>query len=108
MAIETRSSLQAAGSFKLALLFVSAVTITNRTGLLLHLLLIFVVIVTLQSLLCELLGFFPDALGDLLMPALGGAIHVADPCHLQLKLLVLVVVVCNVDDARGLLDALLQ
>ena len=42
------------------------------------------------------------------MPALGGSVQVADPGELKLKVLVLVVIVCDVDDARGLLDTILQ
>jgi hypothetical protein len=76
-------------------------------SLFLHLLLLLIVIVPLQRLLRKLLGLFPDVLGYLLVPALGGAVHGANPGHFQLKLLVLVVVVRNVDDARCLLDTLL-
>lgn len=42
------------------------------------------------------------------MPALGGAVDAADPAHLQLELLVLVVLLGDVDDPRGLLDGLLE
>lgn len=70
--------------------------------------LLLVVIITLQRLLSQPLGLFPQRLGDLLVPALGGAGSRADPSHLQFELLVLAVLVCEVDDARGLLDALLQ
>ena len=42
------------------------------------------------------------------MPPLGRAIQRADPRHLQLEVLVLVVIMCDVNDARSFLDALLQ
>jgi len=76
-------------------------------SLLLHLLLLLVIVLTFQGLLRELLGLFPDFLWYLLVLAFRGPVDGADPCHLQLELLVLVVVVSNVDDARGLLDTLL-
>jgi hypothetical protein len=77
-------------------------------SLLLHLLfLLLIVIITLQCLLGEPLGLFLDLLRYLLMPSLGGSVQVADPGQLQLELLVLVVVVGDVDDARGLLDSVL-
>jgi hypothetical protein len=76
-------------------------------SLFLHLLLLLIVIVTLQRLLCKLLGLFPDVLGYLLVSALRGAVHGANPGHLQLELLVLVVVVRHVYDACCLLDTLL-
>jgi hypothetical protein len=79
----------------------------NR-DLLLHLLfLLLILILALQCLLCKPLGLFLDLLRYLLMPALGGSVQVADPGQLQLELLVLVVVVGDVDDARGLLDSVL-
>ena len=80
----------------------------NRDLLLHLLLLLFIVIIALQCLLGEPLSLFLDLLRYLLMPALGGSIQVADPGQLQLKLLVLVVVVCYVDDACCLLDSLLK
>ena len=63
-------------------------------------------ILALKRLLSQPLGLLPQLLGHLLVAALGRASHGRDPRHLQLKLLVLVVVVCDVDDARCLLDAL--
>jgi len=75
-------------------------------GLLLHLLFfLLLVIIALQGLLCQPLSLFLDVLGHLLVPALSWTIQVADPGQLQLELLVLVVIVCDVDDARGLLDS---
>lgn len=78
-------------------------------GLFLHLLfLLIVIVVALQRLLRKPLCLFPDLLRYLLMPALGRTVQVADPGQLQLELLVLVVIVGDVDDARGLLDTVLQ
>ena len=75
--------------------------------LLLHLLLVVVVIVALERLLCQPLGLLADLLGHLFVSALGRPVEIADPRHLELEFLVLVVIVCDVDDARSLLDALL-
>lgn len=66
---------------------------------------IFIIIIAIQRLLGQLLSLFSDLLRHLLVPALGGSVEVADPGHFQLKLLVFVVVVCYVDDACRLLDA---
>lgn len=78
-------------------------------GLLLHLLfLLLIVVVALQRLLGKPLSLLLDLLWYLLVPALCRSVQVADPCQLQLELLVLVVIVCDVDDARGLLDTILE
>lgn len=82
-------------------------TVYASHALFLHLLL-FLIVVALQVLLRELLRLLPDLLGHLLVPSLCWSLEVADPCHLQLKLLVLVVIMRYVDDARCLLDTLLQ
>lgn len=75
--------------------------------LLFHLLLVvIVIIISLQSLLCQPLGLFPDVLGHFLVPTLGWSVQTADPGHFQLKFLVLIVIVCDVDDACGFLDTL--
>lgn len=74
-------------------------------ALLLHLLfLLLIVVIALKRLLRQPLSLLFNFLWYLLVPAFGWAVQVADPGQLQLKLLVLVVIVCDVDDARGFLD----
>jgi len=42
------------------------------------------------------------------MPSFCGATEGAYPCHFQFEVLVLVVIMCNVDDPRRLLNTLLK
>lgn len=67
-----------------------------------------ILILALQGLLGRLLGLLPQLARHLLVPALGRALQIADPRHLELELLVLAVLVRDVDDAGRLLDALVQ
>ena len=79
--------------------------------LLLHLVILIVIIaiiIVIHTLLRQPLSLFSQLLRHLLMSSFCWSTETADPRHLKLKLLVLAVLVRDVDDACGLLDALLE
>lgn len=66
---------------------------------------ILVVVVALEGLFRQGLGFLAEVFGHGFVAAVGGAVEVADPGHFELEVFVLAVFVREVDDPGGFLDA---
>ena len=93
------------------ILCLASLLLRECAPLILHLIILIAVItiiVIIHTLLRQSLCLLSQLLRHLLMPALGGPTQTANPRHLQLKVLVLAVLMCDVDYACGFLDALLE
>jgi hypothetical protein len=81
----------------------------QKEALLFHLLiLVLIIVIAFEGFLCKPLRLLSQLLGHLLVSAFCRTGQGADPCHLELELLVLAILVRNIYDARGLLDTLFQ